>query len=80
MAQTLEFWFRRKYNLTRSDPRFLAATLDEMYEDYWAHRITEDPKALDEVTDDDFDIDEVTAAMERDDWIEVTSGRYQVPG
>lgn len=51
-----------------------------MLEDYWAHRVAEDPRAADEIEDDEFDIDEVVAAMERDDWQEVVSGRYQNPG
>lgn len=79
MAETLEFWFRRKYSLTRTDPRFLDATLEDMLEDYWAHRVAEDPKAADEVEDADFNLDEVVAAMNSDDWVEVASGRYQDP-
>lgn len=50
-----------------------------MLEDYWAHRVAEDPKAADEVEDADFNLDEVVAAMNSDDWVEVASGRYQDP-
>ena len=57
---TIEFWFRRKYGLTRTDPRFLDATVADMLEDYWLHTYYEDPKAVTEtVEDDDFDQDAV---------------------
>jgi hypothetical protein len=45
--------------LTQHDPRFLDATVEEMLTDIYAHRFWEDPKALDDVDDEDFDIDEV---------------------
>ena len=68
--QTIEFEYRRRYNLPATDPRFLNATLQEMLTDNLAHRYREDPKALEEVEDDDFDPDAVAALIghEPDDW------------
>lgn len=34
-------------------------TVEDMLTDYWAHTYYDDPKALEEVEDDDFDIDAV---------------------
>lgn len=66
----MEFWYRTKYNLTSNDPRFLAATLEEIITDYWAHQYLADPNLKDEIEDEDFDLDEVVASMENnpDDW------------
>lgn len=43
--------------------------------DYWAHTFCDDPKAAEEVEDEDFDIDKVAeliAQSSPDDWEEVT--------
>lgn len=65
---TVEFWFRRQYNLTRHDQRFLDATPDEMLEDYWLHTYFDDPKAVtDTVEDDDFDPDKVAEQLNKPD-------------
>jgi len=50
--------------LTVNDPRFLESTVEEMLEDYWAHFYFDNPKALDEVEDADFDLDAELAALE----------------
>lgn len=73
-SKTVEFWFRRKYGLTSTDPRFLDCTLDEMMTDYWAHHFFDDPKAGDEVEDEDFDLDAELARLENnpDEWVPVT--------
>lgn len=63
----MEFWYRRKYNLTSSDPRFLDATTDEMFSDYWAHYYADNPKAHDEVADDDFNLEDELARIELED-------------
>lgn len=34
-------------------------TVEDMLTDYWAHTYFDDPKALEEVEDDDFDIESV---------------------
>lgn len=76
LHDTVEFWFRRKYNLTPHDPRFLEATAEEMLTDYWAHRFADDPKELDEFEDYDFDEESVAEQIGYkpppvDDWEEL---------
>lgn len=39
-----------------------------MLTDYWAHRFVDEPKLLEEVEDEDFNLDEVLANIEADDW------------
>lgn len=79
LYDTIEFWFRRKYNLPANDPRFLDSTIEEMLTDFWAHTYYDDPKALDTYEDDDFDIDSVADEIgytpppaDDDDWEELT--------
>ena len=73
MAKSLEFWFRKKYNLPPTDPRFLDATVEDMETDFWAHQYSENsPK--EEVEDDNFDLDAEIAAMAADDWEDVING------
>lgn len=60
---TIEFQFRRRYSLTENDPRFLDLTTEEMLADIWAHKFFEDPKALEEVEDEDFDPDDVARQL-----------------
>lgn len=47
----------------------MAATIEEMETDYWAHHYYDNPKG-DEVEDEEFDKDELLRAMEEnpDDW------------
>jgi hypothetical protein len=73
-ASSLEFWYRAKYNLTATDPRFLAATIEEMAADYWAWFFKENPKATIEDEDEDFNLDEVLKQMEEnpEDWVTLT--------
>lgn len=72
MAGTLEFWFRRKYNLPPGDPRFLELTTEDIEAEYWAHYYRENSdKEI--VEDDDFDLEAEIARMNDDDWEEVTT-------
>lgn len=64
-VDTIEFEYRRRYNLTINDPRFLDATTEEMLTDIWAHRFKEDPKLLNEFEDEDFNPDDVAAEIGR---------------
>ena len=57
MSETIAFAFRRRYGLPPTDPRFLAATEEEMVLDYWAHRHWDDPKLREEVVNPDFEAD-----------------------
>lgn len=70
MAETVQFWFRRRHNLTPLDPRYLEMTVGEMAAEYWAHRYFDNPNLV-EFEDEDFDLTTVLASMERDDWEEV---------
>lgn len=38
---SIEFWFRRHYNLPPTDPRFLSATREEMAIDFWSYTLLE---------------------------------------
>ncbi len=74
---TIEFEYRARYGLTVNDPRYLDATVEEMLIDNLAHRYREDPKLMDEIEDEDFDADDVAAAIGRqepppDDWEELS--------
>jgi hypothetical protein len=72
LAGTLEFWFRRKFNLPPNDPRFLEMTDEGMAVEFWAHHYAEKPPA-EEIEDDDLDVDQVLADIERnpDGWEDV---------
>lgn len=68
----MEFWFRRKYNLAPLDPRFLELTPEEIWTDFYAHHFHDHPNASGEEFEDvDFNLDEVMAKMEGNDWMEV---------
>jgi hypothetical protein len=47
-----------------TDPRFLAVTVEEMMTDYFAHIYFDDPKAADEIEDDEFDVDSVASMIQ----------------
>lgn len=34
-ARSLETWFRRRYSLPPTDPRFLSATIEDIEVDFW---------------------------------------------
>lgn len=72
----MAFQFRRRYLLPPTDPRFLDATLDEMLVDFWAWKYHEDPRAADEIVDDEFDVDAEVARIDAevaglDDWEQI---------
>lgn len=66
MAKGLEFWFRRRYNLAPTDPRFLDVTIEQIETDFWAHTYFDKPPG-DELEDEDFDVDEIMKQMAEDD-------------
>jgi hypothetical protein len=67
--QTYEFWYRRKYNLTPRDPRFLELTLEEIQTDYWMHYFADNEGKGEEFEDEDLDVEALVAALEAgDDW------------
>lgn len=83
LSETVEFQFRRRYNLSPSDPRFLNTGADEMLVDWWAHRFCDDPKLKDEAINPDFEADlaEMEAAArasdDPNDWEEVAAETYE---
>lgn len=70
LADSLEFAFRRRYNLAPTDPRFLDATTEDILTDHWAHFYSV-PGTKEEVEDEAFNLDEVVNSMKDDDWEEV---------
>jgi hypothetical protein len=52
MAGTYGFWFREKYNLPPTDPRWLAMTEEDVEAEWWAYHYQES-KASVEFDDDD---------------------------
>lgn len=72
MANTFALWFRQKYNLAPTDPRFLAATPEDIEAEYWAYHYQEN-KVKEQFEDDEFDqaaelrrIEEAAEARERE--------------
>lgn len=66
MATSIEFWFRRKFNLAPTDPRYLDATLDQIEAEFWAHEYANKPPG-EEIEDDEFDMDEAMKWAEQPD-------------
>jgi len=68
-SKSLEFWYRRKFNLAPTDTRFLDTTVEEMLVEHWAWHYLDHPNEIED-TDDEFDIEAVKAEMEAnpEDW------------
>lgn len=60
VASTVRFWFRRKYSLPPTDPRYLDMTEAAMLTEYWAHYYYDKPSGEWEEDTDNFD-EELTA-------------------
>lgn len=63
MSETMSLWFRRKYSLPPSDPRFLAMTPDGIAVEFWANFYADKfyagrPEDVED-EDEDFDLDAV---------------------
>lgn len=65
MLNSVDLWYRRTFRLTHNDPRYLETTAEERLTDYWAWQYTENPKLLDSVEDESFDLE----ALQRE-WAE----------
>jgi len=81
LSETLEFAFRRRYLMPPADPRFLAATHEDIVTDFWAHRFWDDPKLRNEIVNEDFDadLDEMEREISRgepSDWEPIVSDTY----
>jgi hypothetical protein len=82
LSETIEWWYRDRYRLTSSDPRFLDATYDEMFLDAWAsyyHAIR--ARGGEVIEDDSFNLDQILADLEHqeggDAWSEVTDWDHE---
>jgi hypothetical protein len=65
----LEFWYRRKFNLAPTDPRFLEVTEEEMHIEHWAWVYHENPNYQGD-EDSDFDKDKILKEMEdAENWV-----------
>lgn len=53
-AKSINFWFRRKYNLPPTDDRYLNMTKAAMLIEYWAHVYYEKPDSVFEDGTDNF--------------------------
>lgn len=60
---SIQTWFRMQYNLPPTDERYLNASLEEMYVDFWQHQLLlrwvqakkdgADPKSLDDLLNEE---------------------------
>ena len=66
LANSYQFWFRQKYNLSPADPRFLVLTPEDIEAEYWADHYTKN-NTSEEFDDDDFDV-EAYASEADEDW------------
>ena len=72
LQRNIEFLYRRRYNLSIHDPRYLDATREDMMIDYYANLYADDPSAMSEVEDPDFDVEaEIARLNERGDMEDV---------
>ena len=66
LAETYQFWFRRKFVLSPRDPRFLELTPEEVEAEYWAWHYA-DSDSTEEYEDDDFDAESILASLNNED-------------
>ena len=73
VSATFGFWFRRKYNLTPKDPRYLEMTAAEIEADYWAHHFYEKP-ASEAGEDEDYDNLSIPSIEDQSQWEDIVRG------
>lgn len=56
---SVDLWYRRTFRLPPNHPLYLDTTLEERLAEYWAWQYTENPKLLDTVEDESFDMEEL---------------------
>lgn len=56
---SIEFRWRKKYNIPETDDRFLNMSIEDMLTDLIAHDLYDNPKPGEEFEDEDFDPDDV---------------------
>jgi hypothetical protein len=69
-ARSVEWWFRDRYRLAPTDPRFLDMTVEGMVMDYWTAHYASLPPSSFEADDPEFDADKVIAEL-GDDWEDI---------
>jgi hypothetical protein len=66
LAGTYEFWFREKYNLPPTDPRFLAMTEEDIESEWWACHYQESKASVEFDDDDENASSDYLAQIERE--------------
>lgn len=56
---SIEFLWRKRYNIPETDDRFLNMSIEDMLTDLIAHDLHDNPKQGEEFEDEDFDPDDV---------------------
>lgn len=59
MVNGVDLWYRRTFRLPKNDPRYLNTTRKERLTEYWAWQFEENPKLLEAVEDDSFDLEDI---------------------
>jgi len=69
LSKSLGWWYRRTFNLTATDPRYLEATPEAMALDFWTDYYARHPQlGVTEFENDDFEADVERMLAEDDDW------------
>ena len=72
LHDTYSFWFRRKYNLSPADPRFLELTPEEVETEFWAHYYADMDGKGEEYEDDELDVESLMSKLsDGDEWEDV---------
>jgi hypothetical protein len=71
LVGSIQFAFRRRYNLAPTDPRFLDATTEDILSDHWTHIFHAYGVKVEEVEDDEFVLEAAIKSMDDGDWEEV---------
>ncbi|EAB4417293.1 hypothetical protein D7B12_17840 [Salmonella enterica] len=59
MQNTADLWFRRTFRLPPNHPLYLDTTLEERLTEFWAWQYAENPKLMETVEDEGFDLEEL---------------------
>jgi len=65
LAQTYRLWFRKQYNLAPTDPRYLAATDEQIETEWWAYQY-QAGKVQEEFLDEQFSVEDELARIEQE--------------
>ncbi|HGX3708892.1 TPA: hypothetical protein ACNEJR_003653 [Escherichia coli] len=59
MQNSVDLWYRRTFKLTPNHPQYLDTTLEDRLTEYWAWQYAENPKLLETVEDESFDLEAI---------------------